>query len=344
VRALHRHRTVLAILFVAVTAAGSHGIVRAAADAAPIPATSSAPAPTPVGATPPTASRTVVRAAAGVADDTGGPRPAPPRRRTVRPAPPQLPPAARWSLPPVMVVRATRAAPPGTARRLLDPHGAARLAPAPTVLRALRRGADPRALAGVLAAPANRSGPLLVLALDGRTARVQAVSLEDTLRTLRALAALPRAVRPTVLLEAAAADRADVAGPPAPRAGELASLVPVYQAAGRRWGVDWRVLAAINLVETDLGRNAGVSSAGAVGWMQFMPATWRAYGTDASGDGVADPHDPTDAIHSAARYLDAAGFRRDPAGAIWAYNHADWYVRQVVALSRALPAPFDRLD
>ena len=135
-----------------------------------------------------------------------------------------------------------------------------------------------------------------------------------------------------------------MAGPPPPRAGELASLVPVYQAAGLRWDVDWRVLAAINLVETDLGRNTRVSSAGALGWMQFMPATWRAYGTDASGDGIADPHDPVDAIHSAARYLAAAGFRDDPRGAIWAYNHADWYVRQVVELSLSLPAPFDDVD
>ena len=61
--------------------------------------------------------------------------------------------------------------------------------------------------------------------------------------------------------------------------------------------------------------------------MQFMPSTWRRWGTDASGDGVADPYDPQDAIFSAARYLDAAGARSDLRRAIFAYNHAE-LVRQ----------------
>ena len=73
----------------------------------------------------------------------------------------------------------------------------------------------------------------------------------------------------------------------------------------------WEVLAAINEIETDYGRNLNVSSAGALGWMQFMPATWKAYGVDANGDGRKDPYNPVDAIFAAARYLKAAGADKD---------------------------------
>jgi murein DD-endopeptidase MepM/ murein hydrolase activator NlpD len=113
-------------------------------------------------------------------------------------------------------------------------------------------------------------------------------------------------------------------------------LLPVYKEAGHRYGVPWEVLAAINEIETDYGRNVAVSSAGAQGWMQFMPATWEAYGVDANGDGVADPNDPADAIFAAARYLRAAGAGRDLRRAIFAYNHADWYVESVLQRARRI--------
>ena len=58
-------------------------------------------------------------------------------------------------------------------------------------------------------------------------------------------------------------------------------LLPIYQAAGIEYGIRWEILAAINEIETDYGRNLNVSSAGALGWMQFMPSTWQQYGTDA---------------------------------------------------------------
>ena len=67
------------------------------------------------------------------------------------------------------------------------------------------------------------------------------------------------------------------------------------------------MLAAINEVETDYGRDLSVSSAGAEGWMQFLPAEWAQYGVDANGDGFKDPYNPADAIFAAARYLRAAG-------------------------------------
>jgi murein DD-endopeptidase MepM/ murein hydrolase activator NlpD len=107
-------------------------------------------------------------------------------------------------------------------------------------------------------------------------------------------------------------------------------LLPIYQAAGTQYGVRWEVLAAINEIETDYGRNLDVSSAGALGWMQFMPATWEQYGVDANRDGVKDPFNPVDAIFAAARYLRAAGAERDLRRAIFAYNHAGWYVDSVL--------------
>jgi hypothetical protein len=119
-------------------------------------------------------------------------------------------------------------------------------------------------------------------------------------------------------------------------------LLPIYQAAGVEYGVRWEVLAAINEIETDYGRNLNVSTAGALGWMQFMPATWKAYGVDADGDGTADPMNPVDAIFAAARYLKAAGAEQDIRRAVFAYNHAGWYVDSVMLRARligGLPDP-----
>lgn len=113
-------------------------------------------------------------------------------------------------------------------------------------------------------------------------------------------------------------------------------LLPIYQAAGIQYGIRWEILAAINEIETDYGRNLNVSSAGALGWMQFMPPTWAAYGLDANGDGKADPYNPVDAIFSAARYLKAAGSDTDIRKALFAYNRADWYVNSVLARARLI--------
>jgi hypothetical protein len=125
----------------------------------------------------------------------------------------------------------------------------------------------------------------------------------------------------------------------APGRAEIPSkLVPVYESATRRYRLGERgvpVLAAINKIETGFGRNQGPSSAGAVGWMQFLPSTWAAYGVDADGDGTKDPADPDDAIHTAARYLAASGAPGDWYRAVFAYNHADWYVQEVLAQADA---------
>jgi len=113
-------------------------------------------------------------------------------------------------------------------------------------------------------------------------------------------------------------------------------LLPIYQAAGIEYGIRWEILAAINEIETDYGRNLNVSSAGAVGWMQFMPSTWKIYGTDANKDKQKDPYNPVDAIFAAARYLKAAGYEDDVRRAIFAYNHADWYVDSVLLRARLI--------
>ncbi|GAA3218015.1 lytic murein transglycosylase [Actinocorallia longicatena] len=112
------------------------------------------------------------------------------------------------------------------------------------------------------------------------------------------------------------------------------------QGATRCPGLSWTVLAAIGQVESDHNRNPGVSSAGAMGPMQFMPATWKSYGIDGDGDGKADIMNPYDAIPSAAKYLCAAGAPGDLQKAVFAYNHAQWYVDKVLGLAAAYARQF----
>ena len=121
--------------------------------------------------------------------------------------------------------------------------------------------------------------------------------------------------------------------PSAPVQLSYPQLLALWQRAGAAYGVPWQVLGAINKIESNWGRNMGPSSAGAIGWMQFMPSTWLRWGVDANGDGVADPWNPDDAIFSAARYLAAAGGGSDLYRAVYAYNHADWYVQEVLSLA-----------
>jgi hypothetical protein len=86
----------------------------------------------------------------------------------------------------------------------------------------------------------------------------------------------------------------------------------------------WTVLAAIADTESGFGRNMATSSAGAIGYGQFLPATWAAYGQG------GNPYDYHDALPAMARYLCATGAGQDLRGAIWAYNHADWSVAEVL--------------
>jgi len=116
----------------------------------------------------------------------------------------------------------------------------------------------------------------------------------------------------------------------------------LYEQAASRYGLAWTVLAGIGRVECDHGRDSSpactvegsVNAAGAGGPMQFLVSTWSTYGVDADGDGRADRWDPADAIFAAARLLRAAGAPESYGRAIYAYNHAWWYVREVEDWSR----------
>jgi murein DD-endopeptidase MepM/ murein hydrolase activator NlpD len=113
-------------------------------------------------------------------------------------------------------------------------------------------------------------------------------------------------------------------------------LLPIFEAAGTAYGIPWQVLAAINEVETDYGRDLSVSSAGAEGWMQFLPSEWAQYGVDANGAGFEDPYNPADAIFAAARYLRAAGGNTNIKAAIYSYNHSQAYVESVLLRAQLL--------
>jgi hypothetical protein len=116
-----------------------------------------------------------------------------------------------------------------------------------------------------------------------------------------------------------------------------AAYLRLYMAAAARYGLDWSVLAAIGKIECDHGRDPDPSCtvqgatnfAGAGGPAQFLASTWRQYGVDADGQGPPNRWDPTDAIFAMARLLKAAGAPGDYERAIFAYNHADWYVDEV---------------
>ena len=110
------------------------------------------------------------------------------------------------------------------------------------------------------------------------------------------------------------------------------ALLAYYHEAERRFGVAWNVLAAVNLVESAFGKLRNTSTAGAQGPMQFMPATWRAYGL---GGNVNDPHD---AIVGAANYLHASGAPRNYRRALYAYNRSDAYVDGVMLYARRMGA------
>jgi hypothetical protein len=111
-------------------------------------------------------------------------------------------------------------------------------------------------------------------------------------------------------------------------------LVPIYEAAAVRYGLGPKgpaMLASVNFNETNFGTNMNnTTGSGAMGWMMFMPATWAEYGVDANGDGKKDPFDPEDAIFAAARYLKASGAPGNWHDAIFAYNHAEWYVQRIL--------------
>jgi hypothetical protein len=132
-----------------------------------------------------------------------------------------------------------------------------------------------------------------------------------------------------------ACDTASGTGPGVDVADIPASLIGIYEHAAGRYqlgGDGWAYLASVNYEETDFGHDLSTSPTGAVGWMQFEPGTWSQYGVSADPSkpgGAPDPYDPWDAIFAAARYLHASGASGSWQAAIFAYNHAGWYVTAV---------------
>ena len=117
-----------------------------------------------------------------------------------------------------------------------------------------------------------------------------------------------------------------------PRIGQLRGY---YAEAQRLTGVHWTYLAAINLVETRMGRIRGASPAGARGPMQFLPSTWARYGAG------GDINNPRDAILASARLLRANGAPEDMAAALYRYNPSEHYVRAITQYARTMQrAPY----
>ena len=102
-------------------------------------------------------------------------------------------------------------------------------------------------------------------------------------------------------------------------------LISHYKKAEAATGIAWEVLAAVNLVETGMGRIDGVSVANAQGPMQFLPTTWAE-----AGIGQGDIRDPHDAIQAAARYLVRRGGLQDIRRGLWGYNNSDYYGKAVM--------------
>jgi hypothetical protein len=148
----------------------------------------------------------------------------------------------------------------------------------------------------------------------------------------RVVARLPAGLRPTARRNIAAGAALATLVTPQPKLPDWRIIEPAparvllrhYRRAAATFGLEWQYLAAINLVETRMGRIRGRSTAGAQGPMQFMPQTWAAYGR-------GDINDEGDAIEAAARYLADHGAPSDMDAALWHYNHSDRYVEAVSA-------------
>jgi soluble lytic murein transglycosylase-like protein len=247
------------------------------------------------------------------------------------------PPATTKATP---VIKAPPPPVPATHGPESAPFATTVISPAPTAPAELARMADELA-----AAEARLHDPATPAADIPSVARRQQAIYRAIAARPEALAAvierIPEALRPSVDANVAAGvELRRLAGSPRtqlppwriippPPATELEAH---YKESETRYGVPWEYLAAVHLVESRMGRIRGTSSAGAQGPMQFLPATWAAYGEG------GDINDPRDAILAAGRYLHRNGAPGDMAKALWNYNHSDRYVRAVTLYAQQMEA------
>jgi hypothetical protein len=243
------------------------------------------------------------------------------------------------NLPLLRIVETTPAqAPPSGAPLLtITPTAPTPLAPAIPGAPSIE-GQAPVQAGGQDAAGKRKAKPLVTQTVFDSAGRLRSVPLPEHARPaktkLRFPSGLPTAENPTLSIASLGAAPVGVPNFFINKFRIPPFLLSIYQAAGIQYGIRWEVLAAINEIETDYGRNLNVSSAGAMGWMQFIPSSWKEYGVDGNGDDKKDPYNPVDAIFAAARYLKAAGADTDLRKAIFSYNHADWYVDSVLMRAR----------
>lgn len=147
--------------------------------------------------------------------------------------------------------------------------------------------------------------------------RTLAAQSKDEAEAIRELLALARPIKGSATFKVQ---------PPLP----AADLLRHFKKAERRFGVEWEVLAAVMLAETKFGRVKSASHAGAQGPMQFMPATWKAYGLG------GDIQNPRDAVMGAANYLRATGAPGDYQRALHAYNPSQAYVDAILLHARQI--------
>ncbi|MGP3932741.1 lytic murein transglycosylase [Nonomuraea sp. KM88] len=159
--------------------------------------------------------------------------------------------------------------------------------------------------------------PKLASRAFARLPKGLAAQAKDNTRAIRELLALAHPIKPSTPFKVQSARPA-------------AELLGFFKKAERRFGVEWEVLAAVMLSETKFGRVKSASHVGAQGPMQFMPATWKAYGMG------GDVHDPRDAVMAAANYLKASGAPRDYQRALHAYNPSQAYVNAILLHARQI--------
>jgi soluble lytic murein transglycosylase-like protein len=232
---------------------------------------------------------------------------------------------------------AISSSPVATRHALATPAATASAAPSPVVIDA---SSVARELSGVelaIRVPDTAQAEFAFLGQREQQALLMLESHPDWVPTV--LNALPTDVRPAIRANLTAAQQIGtlngvssalphwkIIAPPAPDV-----LLSYYQQAQQAYGIPWQYLAAINLIETNMGRIQGLSSAGAQGPMQFMPSTWAYWGR-------GDVNDPHDAIMAAGRYLQGHGAPTDMTRAVYAYNPSMLYVRAVQLYAQQMTA------